>query len=261
MNFDITELFPFKGSLIGFSGEPEQVLGHLPMVTNFSKGKSGKSISVKYLNVNVVSPYNIIIGRPSFNALEATFSTMYLTLKYPLKDGRVGIIKTDQEIARKYYKDSLELKKGNLADESVKDDQIKVNSVNIDPREDSVEDSLMPIEDVKTIHIGVQSSQTTQISSNLSLDEESEIIRVLRQNLDLFALKPYDMPYIDPMVVCHHLALDPTTKPITLRKREEGEEKKRVVEDGVGKLMKVDFIKEIRYPTWLANIVMVKKKS
>lgn len=35
MNFDITELLPFKGSLVGFSGEPAQVLGHLSMVTTF----------------------------------------------------------------------------------------------------------------------------------------------------------------------------------------------------------------------------------
>lgn len=33
------------------------------------------------------------------------------------------------------------------------------------------------------------------------------------------------------------------------------------MEDEVEKLMKVDFIKEIRYPTWLANIFMMKMKS
>lgn len=37
--------------------------------------------------------------------------------------------------------------------------------------------------------------------------------------------------------------------------------KRKVVEDKVGKLVKVGFIQEIMYLTWLANIVMVKKKS
>lgn len=69
------------------------------------------------------------------------------------------------------------------------------------------------------------------------------------------------MPDIDPNIVCHHLAMYPAIKLITQRKRKEGEEKNRVIKDEVGKLMKADFIKEIRYPTWLANIVMVKKKS
>lgn len=53
--------------------------------------------------------------------------------------------------------------------------------------------------------------------------------------------------------------LDPVIKPITHRKRKEGKETRKVVKNEVKKLMKADFIKEIRYLTWLANIVMVKK--
>lgn len=126
MNFDITELFPFTGSLVGFSGEPTQVLGHLPMITTFGNGESSKSIMVKYLIVNVASPYNIIIGRPSFIALKAKLSTLYLTLKYPLKDSQTGRVKGDQEIERKCYKNSLKLKKKSLTNELIKDDQVKV---------------------------------------------------------------------------------------------------------------------------------------
>lgn len=76
----------------------------------------------------------------------------------------------------------------------------------------------------------------------------------------MFAWNSSDMPGIDPIIGCHHLALDPSIKPIARRKWKEGEEKRRVVEDEVRKLMKVDFIKEIRYRTWLANIIMVKTK-
>lgn len=230
MNLDITKLLPFKGSLVGFSRESMQVLGHLLMITTFGSGQSTKNVIVKYLIINVASPYNIIICRPSFNALEAALSNMYLTLKNPI-------------------------------DESVKDDQVKVNLVDIDPMEDPVEDSRMPIEDVKIVQIGAQPSQTTQIGSNLSLEKEDEIIGILRQNVDLLAWKPSDMPDIDPGVVCHHLGLDSVVKPIAQRKRNEGEGKRRIIEDEVRKLLKVGCIKEIRYPTWLANIFMVKEKS
>lgn len=161
MNFDIIELFLFKGSLVGLSGEPKQVLGHFPMMTTFGKEESAKSILVKKLIINDVSPYNAIISKPSFNALEAVLTTMYLILKYPMKDGRVGIIKGDQEIARKYHKYSLKIKKRSHTDESVKDDQVKVNLVYIDLREDPVDDSLTPIEDLNAIHIDAQSSQIT----------------------------------------------------------------------------------------------------
>ena len=40
----------------------------------------------------------------------------------------------------------------------------------------------------------------------------------------------------------------------------DGEERRRAIEDEVGKLVRVGFIQEIKYPAWLANIVMVKKK-
>lgn len=210
------------------------------MMTTFGNGENAKSVMVRYLVINVASPYDVIVGRPSFNDLEAVLSTLYLTLKYPLKDGRVGIIKGDQRIARICYKDSMKLKKSH-ADESVKDDQVKVNLVDIDPNEDLVEDGLTPIEDVKTLKISAQSSQTTQVDSSLSPEEEAKIIRILRENMDMS--KPADMPDIEPNIVCHHLALDPIIKPVAQRKWKEGEEKRRVVEGEVRKIMKVDLLR------------------
>lgn len=82
-----------------------QVLGHLPMIITFGNGDNTKNVKIMYLIVNDASPYNIIIGKPSFNALDATLSTLCLTLKYHLENGHVGVIKGDQGLARKYYKD------------------------------------------------------------------------------------------------------------------------------------------------------------
>lgn len=83
----------------------------MPIVTVFGSGHKAKSVKVRYLIVNVTSPYNIIIGRPAFNALEAELSTMYLTMKYPLSNEEVGVVRGDQGLACKCYKDSLKLKK------------------------------------------------------------------------------------------------------------------------------------------------------
>lgn len=85
MDIDTSELLPFKGTLVGFSGEQVQVLGHVPIMTIFGSGSNAKSMKVRYLIVNASSSYNIIIGRPTFNALEVVFSTIYLTMKYPLE--------------------------------------------------------------------------------------------------------------------------------------------------------------------------------
>lgn len=61
--------------------------------------------------VNSLSPYNIMIVRPVFNALKVTLSTLYLNMKYPLSNWRFGVVKGDQEMAIMCYIDSLNLRK------------------------------------------------------------------------------------------------------------------------------------------------------
>jgi len=69
------------------------------------------------------------------------------------------------------------------------------------------------------------------------------------------------MPEIDPNVVCHHLVVNPSVKLVVQRKRNIGEERRKAVEEEVKKLVDVRFISEIKYPTWLANTVLVKKPN
>ena len=102
MDFDTTELLPFKGCLVGLSGEQVHVLRHMSLLTTFGNEANAKTVWVRYLIVNAASPYNIIIGMPSLNTLEASLSTLYLTMKYPMGKGRVGVVKGDQGLARKF---------------------------------------------------------------------------------------------------------------------------------------------------------------
>lgn len=51
-----------------------------------------KMIKVKYLIVDFLWLYNIIIGRPSFNLLGDALSTLYLNMKYPLPNEHIGMI-------------------------------------------------------------------------------------------------------------------------------------------------------------------------
>ncbi|MCH87971.1 hypothetical protein A2U01_0008852, partial [Trifolium medium] len=53
----------------------------------------------------------------------------------------------------------------------------------------------------------------------------------------------------------------PNAKPISQRKRKLGEERKIAVEEEVAKLKDAGFIEEVKYPSWLANVVMVKKSN
>lgn len=69
---------------------------HITLKTTCGEGADGKEIDVIYLFVDALSPYNIILGWPNINSLGVLVSTMYLTLKYRLLDGRVGKTWEDQ---------------------------------------------------------------------------------------------------------------------------------------------------------------------
>ncbi|KAK2371898.1 hypothetical protein QL285_073098 [Trifolium repens] len=255
------QLQPYHGTLVGFTGDQAEVMGYITLLTTFGVKESAKTIKVRYLVVRTpYASYNIIIGRPAFNALGAAMSTLYLAIKYPLDNGGVGTIRGDQILARQCYESSLKIKKKEVC-------RLSVNNTNtheaaeLDPREDFQERRVSPIEELEEVQIGKEQHQTTSIGTAMGEEERKEVLAILRENVDLFAWKPEDMPGIDETVITHKLAIANNAKPVVQRKRKQGEERRAAVDEEVAKLMKAKFIEEIKYPEWLANVVMVKKNN
>nr|KYP70059.1 hypothetical protein KK1_009267 [Cajanus cajan] len=69
------------------------------------------------------------------------------------------------------------------------------------------------------------------------------------------------MPGIDVDFICHRLAIHKEAKPVAQRKRKVGGERREAVMVKTQKLLNAGFIREVRYTTWLANMVLVKKHS
>ena len=69
------------------------------------------------------------------------------------------------------------------------------------------------------------------------------------------------MPGIDPSVIVHRLNVLPSFPPIQQKKRVFALERDQAITEDVHKLQEASFIREVYYPDWLANIVMVKKAS
>ena len=87
------------------------------------------------------------------------------------------------------------------------------------------------------------------------------LIDFLRANDDIFAWSPSDMPGIPREVAEHSLDILPNSKPVKQRLRCFNELKRRAIGEEVHKLLEAGFIKEVFHPEWLANPVLVKKKS
>ena len=69
------------------------------------------------------------------------------------------------------------------------------------------------------------------------------------------------MPGIDLLVIVHKLNVSPTFSPIRQKKRVFAQEQDQAIVEEVHKLQDVDFIREVYYLDWLANVVMVKKAN
>ena len=66
---------------------------------------------------------------------------------------------------------------------------------------------------------------------------------------------------IHPNIICHKLAIYAQAKLVSQKKRKMGEERRKTIKEEVDKLLHANFIREVRFSTWLANIVMVKKAN
>ena len=100
-----------------------------------------------------------------------------------------------------------------------------------------------------------------EIGAHLSEPLKTEPIACLKTNLQTFAWAAKDIPGIDFNITCHELNIDPIFKPIKQKRKKLGPESATAVNDEVEKLLKVGSITEVRYPYWLSNPVVVKKKN
>ena len=103
--------------------------------------------------------------------------------------------------------------------------------------------------------------KSTRIGADLEEKIKKDLIRFLKKNIDEFALSHEDMPGIDPSVITHHLNIYPSTKPVRQKKRVFTLERDNAIKEEVQKLTLAKFIREVYYPDWLANVVMVNKTN
>ena len=113
---------------------------------------------------------------------------------------------------------------------------------------------------VKVI-VGDDPEKFFQIGSQLPHQEKEKPIEFLRRNIDVFAWNAYEAPGVDPEFICHHLKVNPLITPRKQPPRRPSKEHTEAVREEVMKLKQAGAIKEVFYPEWLANTVVVKKKS
>ena len=117
-------------------------------------------------------------------------------------------------------------------------------------------------EDLVRITIGDDLEKFFQIKSQLPQQEKEESVEFLKHNIDVFAWNTYESPGVDPEFICHHyLNVNPLITPKKQLPQRLSKEHAEAVREEVVKLKQAGAIKGVFYPKWLANMVVVKKKS
>jgi hypothetical protein len=83
----------------------------------------------------------------------------------------------------------------------------------------------------------------------------------LRENKNIFAWKPANMPSVSRELAEHRMDLNPSSKLVKQHLRRFSPDKKAAIKKEITKLLVAGFIREILHPDWLANPVLVQKNS
>ena len=157
----------------------------------------------------------------------------------------IGEVQWDQLAARECY----------LA-MSAMDEQMQ--TMNIEERRILAE----PIEVLEDVLLDESNPEKfTKIGTSMGEKTKQDLIGFLKKSTDVFAWSHEDIPGIDPSVITHRLNVSSSYKPIRQKKRVFAPEWDNAIKKEVHKLVTIEFVSEVYYPDWLANVVMVKKAN
>lgn len=103
--------------------------------------------------------------------------------------------------------------------------------------------------------------QLVGIGANLGESFRSKLVLFLKRNKGTFVSSVGEMTGISTEVISHELNVDPTFKPVKQKYRKLGPDRAEAVNAEVVRLLEEGLIREVKYPEWLANPVVVKKKN
>jgi hypothetical protein len=236
--------------LCGFGGRQIVVLGKITMQVIFGYVHNTRTEQVVFDIVDMEYPYNAIIGRVTLNAFEAIFHLAYLCMKIPSEQGPIAV-HGSQEAARRAEGSWTDSKAIHNIDEAEAYQQYKYK------REKAASaDHPKPM----LLCEGI-ADQKVLLGSQLSGEQEKTLLRFLFNNKDVFAWTANDLCGVNRGIIEHSLNVDPSFRPRKQRLRKMSEDKAEGARNEVKRLLSAGVVREVTYPEWMANTVMVKKAN
>jgi hypothetical protein len=221
-------------------------LGKITMSITFGYFHNTRTEQVLFDNVDMDYPYNAIIGRGILNAFEVVLHPAYLCMKKPSDQGPIAM-HGSQEASRRA--------KGNWTDSKAihNIDEVEAHQKHIRDKAASMDQLkyMLLCEDI--------AEQKVFFGSQLSDEQEKTLLKFMFNNKDGFAWTANDLCGVNIDVIEHSLNVDRSIRPRKQKLRKMSDDKAEGARNEVKRLLSARVIREVTYPEWLANTVMVKK--
>ncbi|XP_073020195.1 uncharacterized protein [Primulina eburnea] len=255
MNLEDYQLRPVETALFGFAGHTVYPRGEITLPLTMGAEELRKTVMMVFTVVNAPTSYNIILGRPAMNALRAVASTYQQKLKFPVGN-IIGEVRGNQPSSRKCYAETVKIenKRARRDGESRRSGKEEVHFIQ----------QVHMVEGDEQEEVGVlpgQPMKTTKIARDLEPATRAHLLQCLEKNADIFAWSSSELVGVSPHVAEHRLNIIPGSRVVKQRKRHFGPEKDKVIAGHVEELLKAGQIREVQFPTWLSNVVLVPKSA
>ncbi|XP_057975293.1 uncharacterized protein LOC131162706 [Malania oleifera] len=179
MKINREQLKPISTPLVGFKRDVAHPMGTITLLVTMGATPQQVTSLTKFLVVDRPLVYNIILGRPLLNEVQAITSMYHLKMKFPTSHGR-RVVKGDQAVTQNCYVIALKEK--------------------MEARETLT---------VKDLEIGSRLPDILRV----------ELSGLLSELANMFAWSAEDMPGIDPTITEQKLQVDPNHQPVKQKKR------------------------------------------
>ncbi|XP_027155690.1 uncharacterized protein LOC113780842 [Coffea eugenioides] len=256
------QLTPVRTLLVGFGGHVVHPEGMVSLMVTVGRHPRCRTIPVNFAVVKADSPYNMLIGRPTLNALRAVYSTYHLSFKFPTPAG-VAEVSSDVSTARECYLATIQAAVTPRTASKAEEKRPAVLSKDcIDPQKAGKPGRLEPGDEVEQVVLNeARPDQVVQVGAGLPSPLKEEMICLIKDHRDVFAWSADEVVGVPPELMVHQFNVNPQARPVKQKRRHFGPERSKAISDEVDKLLPAKMIHEVQYPTWLSNPVMVKNDT
>jgi copper chaperone CopZ len=214
-------LKPSDNPLYGFGGKGTFPVGKIELPLSFGVAPNARSEQVTFDIVDMVYPYNAIMGRSSINKFEAAIHGLYLCMKITGPQGMITVY-GNQQTACNIERDFVPGQRN----VHYLTTQRKVSEVTCLVADEKVKAQLQSNDGTKTVPLDPATpKQTVVISEDLTSRDEEKLISCLSRNKDVFAWSALDLVGVSRSIIEHGLGIDPSVRPKKQQLRKMSDEK------------------------------------